>query len=232
MNEARLTLARFTRLRRGWVTMGLWVALALVVAAMGRARAVAHGADHALLGVYGAIALPLLAYGVVAQGLGSEGLARSGVSLLPLGASPLEAARASVAVVVLVSALLSGLLGAAVAVIAHGSADPPIVADAARSFEIGLLGGAAYGAFFMFGASFGARGFGRSLLLVLDWTFGVGGGASSLLVPRAHVHNLLGGGSPLDVSSRGSFLALVIITVASAGLAVMRAARVEWKLPR
>jgi hypothetical protein len=232
MTLASLPLARLLRSRRSWLLIVLWAVLALGAAAMGRMHATAHGADHVLLGAYGAIALPLLVYGVVSTALGNEGLARSGVSLVALGAAPSRVARATWLVTVGAGAILGGLLGAGVAALGHGASDPPLAVDAARSLEIGALGGAAYASFFLLGASFGARGLGRSILLVVDWVLGVGKGSGAMLVPRSHLHNLLGGGSRLDLSQRASFIALAFLTLACGVLAVSRATRTEWRLLR
>ena len=131
-----------------------------------------------------------------------------------------------------ISAVLGGLLAVAVSALAHGAADPPLARDLVVSAEVGALGGAAYAAYFVLGASFGARGLGRSVLLVVDWLFGVGRGASAVLTPRAHVRSLLGGMAPLDMTARGSFVALAVIVVGCGAIAVRRAGRAQWMLPR
>jgi hypothetical protein len=133
-----------------------------------------------------------------------------------------------VTVAIAASALFGGALGAVVDVVGHGALDPPLAEDALRALGVGALGGAAYAAFFAVGASFGARGFGRSVLLVLDWVFGTSAGTSSLLVPRAHVRNLLGGAAPLDVSARTSYLALGVMIVVFTGFACARASRTRY----
>jgi len=197
MTLTRLPLSRLARSRRAWIPLLAWSAFAIPGAVLARRGGAARGADEALLGAYGAIALPLLVYGLVAAVLGGNSLARSGVSLVSLGASPVRVARATVLVALLASGAAGGVLAVAVAVLAHGSADPPLVRDLAMSAEIGALGAAAYAAYFTFGASFGARGLGRSVLLIADWMVGVGRGSSAMLTPRAHLRSLLGGSAPL-----------------------------------
>jgi hypothetical protein len=220
---------RLFRAPRAWLGIGFWVALAVVPAALQRVGAVGHGADHALLGFYAAVSLPFLAFSTLSAILGRDGLGPSGIVLANFGAPPGRVALSAVTVAIVASALLGGALGAVVAAVAHGALDPPIAMDAARAFAAGALGGAAYAAFFALGASFGARGYGRSILLVLDWVLGGDASASALLTPRGHVRNLLGGTAPVDVSGRASYLALAVMVVVFTGLAVMRAGRVRWK---
>jgi hypothetical protein len=227
----RLPLARLLRTRRAWLSVVMWSGFAALAAIVAKRGGAAHGADHTLLGAFGAIALPLVVYGVVAAVLGGEGLGRAGRSLVVLGAPPARVARAMLLVAVVASAILGAALAAAVAGLAHSTGDPPLMRDLVVSVKVSALGGAAYAAFFLWGASFGARGFGRSVFLVLDWVFGVGRGSSAIFTPRAHLQSLLGGPSPLDVSTRTSYVALLAILVVSSALAVRRAARSEWKLP-
>lgn len=222
---ARLPLARLTRTPRAWLPIVGWTALAVVAAYVTRGRGSAHGADHVLLGAFGGIALPLLVYGVVSATLGGDGLARSGASLVAFGAPPARVATVSVLVTALASAVLGAALAAAVAFVAHGSGDPPVVRDILTSAWIGGLGGAAYAAMFTLGACFGKRGAGRSAVLVVDWIFGSGYGALSCFFPRAHVRNLLGGDPSLELTQGASAMMLGGLVVVYAALAVVRASR-------
>jgi hypothetical protein len=181
--------------------------------------------------MYSVLALPFLAYAVLSAVLGGDGLSRSGLVLANLGASPLRVALSAVIVAIVASALLGGGLGALVDALAHGPLDPRLSEDIPKAFSGGALGGAAYAAFFAFGASFGARGFGRSLLLVLDWIVGASTSAGALLTPRGHVRALLGGAAPLDVPGRVSFAALVLMVVGFTVLATARGSRARW-VPR
>ncbi|MDP9152364.1 MAG: hypothetical protein M3O36_20755, partial [Myxococcota bacterium] len=97
--------------------------------------------------------------------------------------------------------------------------------DALASAYAGALGGAAYAGWFFMGASFGKRGGGRPMLLVLDWVLGASGGFAALITPRAHLRNVLGGAAPLAMSGQASSASLVAIAVACALLAVSRAQR-------
>ncbi len=225
---ATVPLRRLLRGARGWLTVAFWVMVALLPAVVERTRASGHGADHALLGYYSTISVPFLAYAIVSQVLGGDGLGASGIVLVGFGARPARVALSAVAVAMAGTALVCGLLGAAVDVVAHGALDPPLAGDAARAALAGALGGAAYASFFALGASFGMRGFGRSMFLVLDWIFGEGTDASAMLVPRGHLHNLLGGLGPLEVSPRASLVTLLILAAAYAALAAGRARRTRW----
>ncbi len=225
---AKVPWLRLLRASRAWTAIALWSAVALFPALLARRAATGHGADHALLGMYSFIALPFLANAVLSGVLGRDGLGRSGLFLANFGASPGRVAVFSVTVAAFASGLLGGGLGTLVDALGHGSLDPPLAADLPKVFAAGALGGAAYAAFFALGASFGARGFGRSLFLVLDWVLGAGTNTSALLTPRAHVRALLGGAAPLDVPGRVSFAALALMVLAFTLLATARASRARW----
>jgi hypothetical protein len=220
---AQPLLARLFRTPRGWIVPGAWCAFALALALATRSRGTAHGADHVLLGAYGTLVLPLLAYAIVGAALGAGSVSRSTAPVVALGASPKLAAMATVAVAVLACALIAAVLTAATALVAHGSADPPRARDAVASAYAGMLGGAAYASWFIFGASLGRRGGGRTALLVIDWVLGAGSGAAALVTPRGHVRSLLGGTPPMDLSERASACGLVLIALAAAVLTIRRA---------
>lgn len=222
---ARLPVARLTRTTRGWLPVLAWSALALATALVNRSEHLPHGADRALLGVFGSIALPLVAYAVVGGALGGDGLRRAGRPLVALGAPPARAAFAAVVVTMFLTALIGAALGALIAVLAHAPDDPPLVMDALTSAWTSALGGAAYAALFCFGASISARGAGRGVLLAVDWIVGSGSGAGAFLFPRAHLRNLHGGDGPLAVPQWGSSVSLCLIAAACAALACLLARR-------
>lgn len=220
---ARPSLARLARRPRTWLTVGAWYALAVAVALTAHSRSAAHGADHVLIATYGAYVLPLLAYGLVGALVGWQSLRSSAAPAVAFGAPPVRAASAVVAVAAGACMAAGALLAAAVAVVAHGVDDPPLVRDALVSAYAGVLGGAAYGAWFSLGAAFGRRGGGRSLFLVVDWVLGATRGAGALVTPRGHVRSLLGGAGPMDLSQRTSAIALVVLALVAAALAARRA---------
>lgn len=218
----RLPLLRLTRTPRSLVPIAGWTLLALVAAFAERAHASQHAADRALLGAYAGIALPLLAYSIVGAALGGQGIARATRALVGFGAPPTRAARDTLVIAMAVSAIVGATLAALVSAIAHGAGDPPLAADVATSLWIGALGGAAYAAFFVFGATLGKTGMVRGILLAADWVLGSGSGFGALLTPRAHVRNLFGGTPPADLSQRGSTVTLILLALVFGALAIRR----------
>jgi hypothetical protein len=71
-----------------------------------------------------------------------------------------------------------------------------------------------YAALFALGATFGARGGGRFVVLVLDLVIGDAAFAlPSLATPSAHAQNLLGGAAPYGIAQSASALALVVLAI-------------------
>jgi hypothetical protein len=219
-----LPWARVARSPRAWGPIAAWFALA-VVAAVTVARSGAPNAGDPLGGVFGPLALPFVAYAAVGATLGGDGLARSTRALVAYGASPARVAAVTVALAIAIAAAVACILGVLIAAIAHGPADPPLVRDLLTTGGVSLLGGAAYAALFAFGASIGARGFGRAWLLAADWVLGSSDGFAGVLTPRAHVRSLLGGEAVAELSGRWSAVLLVALTLFFAGLAVRRTQR-------
>lgn len=218
-----LPLARLRRSPRGWISVALWVALALASAQL--ARAAHAGVYRALGGAYGGLALPLVVFGVTGVVLGGRGLPDAVRPLVGFGASAKSAALATLGAAAAASALAGGVVGALVCVIGHGPSDPPLAWDALQSAGISALGAAAYASLFAFGSTFG-RGAGRGVVLGVDFLMG-GSGTGALLLPRGHVRSLLGGDAALALSGPASTVALVVIALAFAGLAVLRSRRVS-----
>ena len=222
---AQPPIARLARRPRAWIAVAAWGALALAFAVAARQQRAAHGADHVLVDTYGALVLPLLAYLIVGATLGSQSLRASIAPVVGFGAAPARAAGVTIGVAAAACAALGGVLGAAVALVAHGISDPPLWRDAIVSAYAGGLGGIAYAAWFSLGASFGRRGMGRAGLLIADWVLGATSGAGAVMTPRGHLRNLLGGVPPMDLSQRASAFALVAIALLCAGFALLKARR-------
>ncbi len=220
---ARPSIARLVRRPGGWVAVGAWIALACSVAWVARMRGSAHGADHVLVDTYGAFVLPLLAYALVRATFGWGSLRASTAPVVAFGAQPARAAAAAIAVAAVSCAAVSALVAAMAAFVAHGVSDPPPLRDAAVSAYAGALGGTAYAAWFSLGATFGRRGGGCGVLLVVDWMLGATTGAGALVTPRGHLRNLLGGSPPMNLTQRASVAALLAITLVCALGAVRRA---------
>ncbi len=222
---ARVPVARLARTPRSWSYLAAWTALGLAMAAVARSEAAPNGADHVLVGAFGAFVVPLLAYAVVGGAIGGGSLRASIAPTVAFGASPARSAAVTVAFAGLVAAGLCAGLGAVVAAVAHGVDDPPLARDALVSAYAGALGGAAYAALFAMGASFGRRGGGRLLLLVADGLLGANSTALALLTPRGHLRNVLGGAPPWGLGERGSAIALAALTLLFALIAVRRTRR-------
>ena len=222
----RLPLARLTRAPRAWIPVVAWGALAVLSAVvLRRDGASTSSTAGALEVIFGQLALPLLAFTIVGAVLGGDGLARAARPFVAFGAPPPKMALAIAGVAVVATALVAGVLGATVAALAHGASDPPLARDALTSAWVAALGGGAYAALFVFGASFGKRGGGRAVALVLDWVLGSGTGAAGMPTPRAHVRSLLGGDAVMGLSGRASAVILVAIVVLFSALAVARTRR-------
>ncbi len=220
---ARVPLTRLLRTPRTLLTIAAWMLLAVGFAAAARAQGAAHGADRALVDAYGALVVPLLCYAIAGGALGAGSLSAAGAPAIAFGTTPLRAAAATVAVLLLASIGACAVLGAAVAIVAHGSADPPLARDAIASAYAGALGGVAYASLFALGSAFGRRGGGRTVALVADWILGANASAVALVTPRAHLRNLLGGTPPAAIGERASAVALLLLAALFVALALRRA---------
>jgi hypothetical protein len=222
---ARLPVARLARTPRSWLPVAAWTLLGVAMAVLARSESAPNGADHVLVGAFGALVVPLLAYAIVGGAIGGGSLRASVAPTVALGAAPARSAAVTVGFAVLVAAGMCACVGAVLAGVAHGVDDPPVARDALVSAYAGALGGAAYAALFALGASFGRRGGGRAVLLVADWIMGSNSTALALLVPRGHLRNLLGGAPPWALSERGSATALLVFALAFTFVAVRRTRR-------
>jgi hypothetical protein len=222
---ARVPVARLARTPRSWLPVAGWALIGLAMAAVARSEAAPNGADHVLVGAFGALVVPLLAYAIVGGALGGGSLRASIAPTVAFGAPPARSAAVTVVFAALVAAGLSAGLGALLAAVAHGLDDPPVARDALVSAYAGALGGGAYAAFFALGASFGRRGGGRTVLLVADWVLGSNSTALALVTPRGHLRNVLGGAPPWALGERGSAIALVALALLFATTAVGRTRR-------
>lgn len=207
--------ARLARSPRGLLALLAWPVVALATAFHARAAGGLAAADRVMLGMVGPIVLPLLSFGIVAAVLGGDSTARAARPLVAFGASPVRAVLGATFVAMLASALLAASLAAGAAALAHGAGSPELAYDILASGGAGAAAGLAYAAFFALGASFGPKGAVRIGFLFANWLLGEGTGVFSVVVPYAHVRNILGGAAPLALSARGSYVALGGITVLS-----------------
>jgi hypothetical protein len=214
---ARVPIARITRSPAALLSLAGWTALAVAVAFADRAHSSGHGANGALVNVFGGMALPFLALGVTAAVTNGERLGRSGRSLVALGAPPVRVAAATVLTALVATAVTSALLGGVVLLVA--GMERPLGDDLLTTAWVSALGGAAYAGVFSLGATFF---WGRGLLFGADLLFGIFGALSSAFVPRAHLRSLLGGLPAHDLPQHLSVAALAAITLVCASLAIRR----------
>ncbi len=222
---ARPALLQLARTPRAWLAVLSWGLLGLALAALARSLGAPNGADHVLVDGFGSLVTPLLAYALTSGALGGRSLAGSTAPVIALGGSPARAAFATTCVAVASASALAALVGAAVAAVAHGVDDPPVVRDALTTAYACALGAGAYAAMFAVGSTFGRGGGGRTLLLLVDWVLGSRRGWLAVLTPRGHLRNLLGGAPPADLPERASAGIVVALIVLFAAIAVWRAHR-------
>jgi hypothetical protein len=226
MNAAGFLAGFGTGRRRAQAPRALFITgFALVLAALvavAERRIEWFGAtSRALSGIVFGLLLPVALVATSGQVLFPLRLATSASFFARFGASRRAVALGLVMASMGTAAILAAAMGAVTALIAHDPTAPPAGVDALTTAWIGLLTGAAYAALFALGSTFGARGGGRYWALVLDFALGAGG-VTSVLVPRAHAQNLLGGAPPLMWSQPASAAALLAIAVVMTLLALAR----------
>lgn len=217
-------LLRLRRARRSWLAPGAWAVAALAYAWFAHSAAGA-ATNRALLELFAPVALPLVALGVFQASTGPAGLRASTRALQTFGASGWHTTLATIAVAAACAAGIVGGLGAAVTLIAHGAGDPPLARDVLTTAWVGALGAAAYVPYFAVGATFGARGGGRGIMLVLSWLLAEAGTFGAIFSPHAHVRSLLGGPAAAPFSQRMSVLELVGLGLCCALFAAWRCRR-------
>src|SRR5579864_6841958 len=107
---ARPPVARLLRSRRGRTVVLAWAALAVAFAVTARSSGSLHAADHALLGAFAPLVLPLLTYVLTGAVIGARSLSLSAAPLAALGARPTHATAATITVAIAACALSGGLL--------------------------------------------------------------------------------------------------------------------------
>jgi hypothetical protein len=217
---ARLPARRLLVARRAWIAFGAW---ALVTFGLAALRGHGASATDALIGIYASFTLPLSTLALTSAVARGDRLQSAARSLTRVGASGAQAALAHVMVAVVACMVAGIVLGVGVAVLAHGSADPSVGRDILTCTWVGALSGSAYGALFSLGSSFGAKGAGRGVVLLIDWV--IGGGVLGTVLPHAHVRSLLGGDPAGGLAQRSSAIVLVVITIACALLTMYRSRR-------
>ena len=141
-----------------------------------------------------------------------EGMARYGTNRRFLAISRL-----------LIVSAMNGALAAISAVVALSAASSgwsaPTIGDLVQAFWIVGLGGMVYGAIV---GAFGRASIWRWAFVVADFLMGGTSRAISLPFPRAHIHNLLGAASAIDLPQRESCIILGMLLLLAIGLTAVR----------
>lgn len=150
-----------------------------------------QSADNALITVTFGVVLPLLCLSAVGRTF-PERVDHSLAAFARHGADRrwlLAGATTGLAVAL-------GAIGALLAAVTRALGGSVVAEGAGDVFAcawIGAFGGVAYAAWFALGSTFGRRGGGRWLALVVDWLLGISSGIVAFPWPRGHLRNLLGG---------------------------------------
>lgn len=220
----RLGLSRLWSARAAFLS-ACFVAFSIAVALAEKKLELLGSASRSLEGPAFGFLIPLSLF-ALAHALSPKRLDEAAAPLARFGAPRRAVALGFVLSTALSSALLAASIAVATAFFANDPLAPALSDDLPAAAWIGLLTGAAYGALFSLGATFGARGGGRSLVLILDFVLGGSLGLLGALTPRSHALNLLGAPPPLEGLSQGaSAAALVAMAITGAALAIYRCAR-------
>jgi hypothetical protein len=191
-------------------------ALVLMVGLVERRAGPIGAVDRCLSGTFGVV-LPIVTFGIVLEGSARTNLAESVWSLARHGVSRRAVALGAILAMTMASAAFAALFAILSIVFAGGVQAPLglVLADALTSARIGVLASTAYVGWFAVFATFGRRGQGRVVPLLLDYALRGSALSLAVLFPRAHALNLLGGRAPLSMSQEASaaFLAVTAVTL-------------------
>jgi hypothetical protein len=209
-------------LRRPTALSALLGAGLVVVAGLIERRAGSAGAVDRTLAATFNVVVPLVTFGVCAAVSGRENLREGVWSAARFGLARRDVALGAIGAACLASAALGAGFAALAVLVAHAAGNPPVAGDLLTSGWIAALTAAAYTGWFSAGATFGRRGGGRWLPLVLDFVVGAGSGIAAAVLPRANAASLLGGAGPLGLPQASSSLILAASAMTLAGLAALR----------
>jgi hypothetical protein len=214
--------ARARILRRPTALSAVVGAALVVVAAIIERRVGSAGAVDRTLAATFNIVVPLAAFGVAAEASGRQNLRDAVWPAARYGLARRDVALGSAAAGMLASAALGAFFAALAVAAAHGEGNPPLAHDLFTSGWIAALVSAAYTGWFMAGATFGRRGGGRWVPLLLDFAIGASAGVAGAILPRAHAVSLLGGAAPMGMSQTSSSAALFASAAVLALAAALR----------
>jgi hypothetical protein len=208
---ARASVVRLRRSPREHLRPISWLAFAYLLCIAKISRGSPHGATDLLAGMFASFILPFTVFAIVNAVLGRGGMRAATRGFVAIGADPVRAAVATTLVAMAVAGALTAIIGFAIAALAHGPADPPLLVDALVTAGVAGLGGAVYASFFCAGASLG-QGNARGFVLAFDILFATGT-PIGILFPRAHVMALMGAEPTLAISRRASSIVLVALAL-------------------
>ncbi len=173
----------------GTIAFGVLIGLLEQHAARGGA------ADRALATAF-RLLVPLSAMALFTLVVGTKNLRELAWPVARFGHARHGVALGQLAFVTVLVALTTLLSVACSVIVAHAlggarAAAAPLGSDLATSAWIALLVGAAYGAWFGLGATFGKQGGGRAAVLVLDFVLGATGFFGAVM-PRGIAYTLIG----------------------------------------
>ena len=201
------------------------LALAALIALSEKRAALFGAASRALEGELFGLILPIALVLASRRALAPTRLDAAATPLARFGPSRRAVAFGLVAASMIGAAVFAASAAAATAVLAHDPTAPALGRDALSCAWIGALGAAAYAALFAFGATFGSAGGGRWWALAADFVLGSSSGMGALVVPRAHLQNLLGGEPPLLLTQSASTASLAGMALLFTVLALLRCPR-------
>jgi hypothetical protein len=214
---ARATLHRLRSRELAWL-IGAALIGAAVLARVERGISPRNAVDRVLQHECLGLLLPVLAYVLFDRAL-LYGRIEPSISPISRHGGSTRSAVLGVSLVLTAALSAAGALLAFIGVLgAHGPQSPAILRDLSQSVWIGALGGAAYATWLTLASTIGRRGRGRIWFLLIDWLLGSSTGYLSLIWPRAHIRNLLGGEPSLELSQLAALLALLLGTALAAAL--------------
>lgn len=215
-------VARARILRRPTAVSVVVGAALVVVAAIIERRVGSAGAVDRTLAATFNIVVPLSAFGVAAEASGRQRLREAVWPAARYGLARRDVALGTILAALAASAALGVLFAALAVAAAHGEGNPPLARDVFTSGWIAALTSAAYTGWFMAGATFGRRGGGRWVPLLLDFALRGSAGLAGAALPRANAVCLLGIATPLGLTQATSSAILAAGAVVLAALAALR----------
>lgn len=202
------------------------VAVSAAVALTEKRVELVGSATRSLQGSAFGFLIPLSAFGAIGAVLDGRTLEIATTPLARFGMSRRWLALGLVLAAVGFASSMAAAIASVTALLAHDPWAPPLAHDVIASGWIGALVGCAYAGVFALGSTFGSRGGGRGLVLILDFLFGGTAGLLGVMAPRAHAFNLLGAPPPVPEMSQGaSGAALIFMALLGCTLAIFRCAR-------